>query len=395
MNILVVCQHYYPENFQITDICEGLVKRGHNVTALVGLPNYPSGYVPKEYKHNRRHYEQINGVNIVRCNEIGRRHNPFYLMLNYLSFYISSMHYIRKIKGDFDCVFSYQLSPVTMGLSARYYAKKHNIPLYLYCCDLWPESAKMYIKNENNPIFFVAKKISSRVYNSCNKISVQSKTFIDYFKSVHGIEENKMIYIPAFADDKYLQKDYILDNGIIDFVFLGNIGIAQNLDLIIEAVKKIKHLNFRLHIVGDGTTLNSIKQLVAKNNLTDKVIFYGRRPVEEMEEFYKLADACIVSLNADNKTGLTLPAKVQGYMAAGKPIIGMINGAAQDVIRESKCGVCVNAGDVVGLSEIMKDFIINPDKYKDCGNNGRQYFKENFKKDKVIEMIEATIKELI
>ena len=315
--ILVVCQHYYPENFQITPICEQLVKDGYDVTILTGLPNYPTGIVPDEYKKGHRD-EIINGVHVVRGYEIGRRKGPLWLAINYVSFTLSFLHKVNVLSGDFDIVLVYQLSPVLMALPGIKYANKHKVPLMIYCCDLWPESMKMYIKNEKNILFRIMKRMSQKVYSRADVLAVQSKSFIDYMEQTHGIKRDKMIYMPAFADETYLETDFTSDDNLVDFVFLGNLGIAQNLISVLEAVNKIKDVpNFKVHFVGDGSCLGQMKEFVNNNGLEDIVQFYGRRPVEEMPKFYKLADACLVSLKADNATGLTLPSKVQGYMAAG------------------------------------------------------------------------------
>lgn len=390
MRILVVCQYYYPENFQITPICEQLVKDGYDVTVLTGLPNYPSGIIPEEYKKGHRD-EVVNGVHIIRCHEIGRKKGAFYLALNYFSYIHSATNKIKKL-GEFDLVFVYQLSPVLMAIPGKKYAKSHKIPMLLYCCDLWPESVKMYVKNESNLIYKWIRKISKAIYDAADHIIVQSSSFISYMKSVHSIPDNKMSYIPAFADETYLTQDFSPNDEIIDFIFLGNLGIAQDLISVLQAVDKIKNIaGFKVHFVGDGSLLDEMKEFVLEHNLGNIVYFYGRRPVEEMPSFYQLADACLVSLKADNATGLTLPTKVQGYMAAGKPIIGMIDGSAKEVIENSKCGICVNAGDVDGLAAGMKDFVENHFKYKTCGQNARQYFIENFSKDQFMINLEKEI----
>ncbi len=396
MNILVVCQYYYPENFQINPICDQLIKDGHKVTVLTGLPNYPTGIVPKEYRHGRRRDEILNGVHVIRCNEIGRKHGPVFLALNYLSFIISASIKIKKLKDSFDVVFVYQLSPVLMGIPAIKYSKKYNKPLFLYCLDLWPESLKMYIKSETNPLFKYIKKISNSIYKSCDLIAVQSTSFIDYFTEYHGIEKQKIMYIPAFADEAYLKQDFETTDDCIDFVFLGNLGKAQNLLSILEAVELIKDVqNFKVHFVGDGSCLDDMKDFVKNNQLENIVTFYGRRPVSEMPDFYKKADVCLVSLKADNKTGLTLPAKVQGYMAAGKPILGMIKGSAKDVIEESGCGICVEPDDIEGFANAMKDFIEHKEKYSIAGKNGRDYFIKNFKKEIFMPKLENALAILI
>lgn len=395
--ILVVCQYYFPENFQINGICEQLVTDGYEVTVLTGLPNYPLGEVPKEYINDKSHWDEIiNGVHVIRCYERGRGKGALNLVLNYLSFYMSAMRKVKKLERDFDVVLVYQLSPVTMGLPARWYAKNRKKPLLLYCCDLWPESIKMYIRDEANPIFKVMKKISRYVYDSCDEIMVQSKSFITYLESVHEISKN-ITYLPAFADEKYLEKDFTpIENGVIDFVFMGNLGIAQDLPAVIKAFHKAKQVaNIKLHIVGDGSVLGEIKTLVSELAIDAEVCFYGRRPVEEMEDFYKLADACLVSLKADNAVGLTLPSKVQGYMAAGKPIVGMIDGSTEEVISESECGICVKASNIDELANALIEFSSNIEKYKDCGENGRKYFMSHFRKSIFMENLEKCIDDVL
>lgn len=390
-SILVVCQYYYPENFQITPICEALVADGYEVTVLTGLPNYPIGIVPYEYKHGHRD-EIINGVHVIRCYETGRKKGVISLAFNYFSFTIAAMKKVDKLKGTFDLVLCYQLSPILMGLPARKYSKKHGIPFLLYCCDIWPESIKIYVRNENNPLFNVARTISKKVYDSADYIIVQSMSFVEYLIQTHEIDKDDITYIPAFADETYLTADFTPEDNTVDFVFLGNLGIAQDLLTVLDAVKRIKTIpNFKVHFVGEGACFNEMKEFVRKERMEKIVYFYGRRPVEEMSKFYKLADVCMVSLKADNAIGLTLPSKVQGYMAAGKPIIAMIEGSAKEVIEESGCGICVSAGDKMALSNAMKDFIEHGEKYKDCGNRARKYFKINFAKENCMRKLENVI----
>lgn len=394
-NILVVCQYYYPENFQITPICEQLVQDGYGVTVLTGLPNYPTGIIPEEYKKEHRD-EYINGVHVIRCHEIPRDKGIVKLGMNYLSYPAFASRKLSSLKEEYDLVFVYQLSPVLMAIPGIKYAKKHNIPLVHYCCDLWPESMKMYIHNENHLAYKAIMAISKKIYNAADIVVGQSTSFLPYLKNTHDLDDEKLRYIPAFADETYLESDFTPEDDTTDFVFLGNLGIAQNLIAVLSAVNKIKDIpGFKVHFVGDGTCLNEMKQYVEENHLNDVVVFYGRKPVEEMPKYYKLADACLVSLKADNATGLTLPSKVQGYMAAGKPIIGMIDGSAKDAIEESNCGICVAASDIDGLSAAMRCFIEEKEKYACCGENGRTYFRENFSKNIFMENLENTFEELM
>lgn len=166
------------------------------------------------------------------------------------------------------------------------------------------------------------------------------------------------------------------------------------MECVLRAVKHIKDIQFRLHIVGDGSCLDNCKQMVNEYSIEDKVIFYGRRPVDEMPKYYKLADACLITLKDDSMIGRTIPSKLQGYMAAGKVVIGAINGAAQDVIKEANCGLCVAASDDIALAEAMREFIINRKCYLNCGSNGREYFKKHFTKEIFMDNLEKKLKEM-
>ncbi|MGB7604956.1 MAG: glycosyltransferase family 4 protein [Lutisporaceae bacterium] len=395
MKILVVCQYYYPEQFRINDICEELVKDGHSVTVLTGLPNYPKGKIPKEYCWGRKRKEIINGVKVLRSFEIGRKSGIIGITLNYASYMLSASIKALSMKKDFDIVFIYQLSPVTMALPGIIMKKRSRNPLYLYCCDIWPESMKNILPGEKSFVFKLVKKFSKYLYSHCDAITVTSKPFIKYFNEEHSISTERISYIPQHAEDIYLQMDFSPADDIVDFVFMGNIGIAQDIECILDAVEIIKHVpKFKVHFVGDGSYLNNSKTLAEKKGLDDIVIFHGRHSLEKMPKFYKLADACLLTLKAENLIGLTMPSKLQGYMAAGKAVIGAINGAAQEVIKESECGLCVNASDSKALAEVMKDFIENPNKYKNCGEKGREYFRKHFTKDIFMEKLEKELNRL-
>lgn len=396
MKILAVCQYYYPEQFRINDICEQLVQDGHSVTVLTGLPNYPMGKIPKEYRWGRKRKEVINGVKVLRCFEIGRKSGAVGMALNYASYMLAASVKALFLKKEFDIIFVYQLSPVTMALPGVVMKKRSNNPLYLYCCDIWPESLKNILSDEGSFIYRIVKKFSSYLYSSCDVITVTSQPFIEYFNQVHSIPIEKISYIPQHAEDIYLQMDFSSVNDVTNFVFMGNMGIAQDIACILDAAEKIKYIpKFKIHFVGDGSYLETSKNLVQQKGLDDIVFFHGRHPLEKMTDFYILADACLITLKAENLIGLTMPSKLQGYMAAGKPVIGAINGAAQEVINESKCGMCVNASDSKALAETMRNFIENPDKYKDCGEKGREYFKKHFTKDIFMKELENELNRLV
>lgn len=386
MKILVVCQHYYPEQFRINDICETLAKQGNDITVLTGLPNYPSGIVPKEYKFFKKRKETINGVKVIRNFIVGRRTGKIWRILNYITYMISASIKALFLKNDFDIIYVYQLSPVTMAMPAIVYKKIHkNKKIHLYCLDLWPDSLLVENFSKDGKIYKIVKKISKWIYKRCDIISVSSEEFKKYFKEELGIDK-EIIYMPQYAEDFY-ENEEVNDketNNITNFVFAGNIGKAQSIETIIKAAKKIENEDIKIHIVGDGSSLEYCKNLSSQLNLSN-IVFYGRKPAEEMRQYYNMADAMIITLSNNEVINKTVPGKLQSYMAAGKPIIGAISGAAKNIIDKSKCGYCVETEDYIGLASIMNQFKNdNCDVKKEMSKNAYSYYKENFDKEKFI-----------
>lgn len=395
MKILIVCQYYYPEQFQINEIAPELVRRGHQVTVLTGLPNYPQGEIYPGYENGKKRKEIIDEVKVVRVEEHPRKQGAKNLFLNYMSFAKNGSKAIKGFSSDYDIVFCYQLSPVTMVKPAIDYAMKYKKPLLLYCLDIWPESAKDHM---NIPVVYkMISRISKQMYRKCNHICVTSRPFIDYFKEVIGYDAGKMSYIPQHADEGMLSQDLDSEeNGIADFLYAGNMGKGQTLEVIIRAAAELKGRDdFLVHMVGDGSKRTELEALSRELGVNEKIIFYGNQSRDAMPEFYKKADALLITLRGNNVVGNTMPGKLQMYMTTGKPIIGAINGAANEVIKEASCGKCVAAGDYKGLAAVMSDYIDNKDKYVDCGTNARKYFLSNFTLKKYCDDLEKQLKRLV
>lgn len=380
MKLLVVCQYFYPEQFKISDICFELVKCGHNITVLTGLPNYPSGVIPKDYLWFKRRYEDINGVQVIRSCLAARGQGKLRLALNYLSFAICASIKALFIKKDFDLVLVWQLSPITMTLPGLLLKKLTGKPLLLYCQDLWPESIVATGANKEGIIYKVLLSFCKYVYHRVDKIFISSKMFERYFDEVIGINSG-ISYLPVYAESLFENIESIKNKSdTINLVFAGNIGEIQNVETIIKAANELKDLDKVIwHIIGDGSDRINCEKIAAKCGLSN-VIFYGQRPIEQMPDFYSMADAFLVTLKANKEISYTLPNKVQSYMATGKPIIGAIDGETRFVIEEAHCGFCCNAEDHTALAQLVKEFVFNTENYSIMGENGRKYYLEHFDK---------------
>lgn len=388
MKILVVCQYYYPEPVRITDICEELVKRGHEVTVLTGVPNYPMGIIHRDYRYGKKRDEFVNGVHVIRCFTIGRRHGIIFRVLNYFSYPLSAIAKLHKVDKDFDVVFVNQLSPVMMAWPAIRYKKKYKKKLVLYCLDLWPESLEVGGIKKGSFIYRIFHRISEKIYKQADKILTTSKSFDEYFEEEFSINKKEIGYLPQYAEEIFSNQKYMegKKKDTYDFMFAGNIGIAQSVGTIIEAANILRdRKDIRWHIIGDGIDLENCKKKAKKYGL-DSIIFYGRKPVDEMPKYYEMADAMLVTMIDNPVISKTLPGKVQTYMAAGKAIIGSINGETDRIIKEAKCGFCGQAENPVELKNNILGFISTGMK-KELKINARKYYLDNFSKEKFVKNI--------
>ena len=393
MKILVVTQYYYPEPFRINEICEELVNRGHNVTVLTGIPNYPDGEIYSGYI-NRNSEEIINGVKIIRCASRPRYKGYLNLFLNYLSFYYAANRRLKHVRGNFDIVYTYQLSPITSSMPAVKYAQKKKIPLLMYCLDLWPESIVGQI-SEKNYIFRVVRRLSEKIYKSCDRILVTSPSFTRYLELVCGVKTTVMRYVPQHAND-VLPLIKNTEHDSLNFVFMGNVGISQNVQCFIKACSHIKDRHdFKIHIIGSGAMLEEVISLAKELKVDDSVIFHGRKPKSDMPQYYGIADVCLVSLRDEGAVSWTIPGKVQEYMSAGKPILASISGDTEFIINDARCGKALKNDDIEGIAETIQEWVKNPSVLKDMGKSSRWYYEEHFTLKKHVDVLEQELNNLI
>lgn len=391
MKILVICQHYWPEPYPLPDICEELVRRGHQVDLITDIPNYPMGITYPEYRNGKQRREIHNGVNITRVFTIARRHNAIFRLFNYYSYMLSSSFCAGRLKEEYDVVFANQTSPVMMSNAAFVYAKKHSRKVVMYCMDLWPACLAAGGIKETSPVYKFFGWESKRLYNKPDKILITSKMFRSYLVDQHGVESEKISYLPQYAPEQFEEANFNpVPKDTIDLMFAGNVGSAQNLTVVLAAAEILRDEKcLRWHIVGDGSELENLKKEAAEKHL-ENVVFYGRKASSEMPRYYAHADAMLVTLMDDPFISLTLPGKVQTYMAAGKPIIASAVGETPLVIDEAKCGYCAKANDAQALADVVRTFMHCSNKLQ-LGKNARAYYEQHFSKRTFMDRLEKEL----
>lgn len=411
MKICIFTNHFYPEDFKVNDIAFELAKKGYDVTVITAVPDYPKGKFFDGYGWFKKSREEVNGCHVVRLPIIPRgKGGAKRLVFQYLSYYISSsvFTFFHKRFHKYDAVFVHLTSPFFIGLAATQLKRFQKIPMVFWMLDLWPESITAAAGISNPLIIRPLTKQVQKVYNNCDKILIGSKGFE---KSIleKGDYKPKLVYFPNWCESAEFPKDVEKYRNVEPFVsftekdfivlFAGNIGEAQNLDCVIEVATEIKKTNPSVKFVflGDGRAKEHLVQKSGSSGILNETVFFpGRFPIESMPYFMSRASVLLVSLKDEMIFNLTVPSKVQFYMAQAKPILAMLNGDGADLINEAECGCAVPANDKNAFIDAVKRMSeMKEQELSAMGVNGKKFYEENFRKEQRIEQLDEMLENVV
>lgn len=399
MRILLVTQYFYPEVFKSNDLAFELVNRGHQVDALVGIPNYPEGKYFKGYGIFKKRHEVVNGVNVYRVFQTPRGKGGWRLPVNYFSFVIFGC--LRVLfqfawKKRYDCIIGHEPSPIFQAYPALLLRKLRKTPFYYWIMDLWPDAMKSGGGVKNEKVLNTVDKMVKNIYKQTDKILITSKRFREPI-AAKGNFANKIIYFPNWSDDILQMDDSYeipqLPEGF-KIMIAGNLGKSQNLEAVTEVMLGLKDVpEVKWVFVGGGSRKEWLEEFIKENGLEDRAVCLGQYPFKAMPAFYKQADAMLVTLRAGfPHLEAVVPARLQSYMSAGRPVLAMIGCGGADIIEESKCGYAVPAGDPQALISVIKEKVLtDKDGFNKMGDNGRKYYNKHFRMDKCIDNLEEII----
>lgn len=399
-HILVVSQYFYPEQFRINDICKSLVERGYQVTVLTGIPNYPEGKYYKGYSIFSKS-ETHEGINIIRIPLLPRGKNKISLVLNYLSFVSSGFFWKLFTALEPDCIFIYEVSPMTQALPAVWFGKKKKIPIILYVLDLWPENLQIVGGINQKQIIGMIDRMVAYIYQNVSLILTSSESFISRICQ-KGADSSKIRFWPQYAEEFYFpvqeqQENEIPIDSILNLTFAGNIGRAQGLEVLPETALYLKKqgLKVRFNIIGDGRFKDELVKEIELKQVGDYFNFIQRKEAIDIPKYFANSHASIITLSQNELFEMTIPAKLQSTMACGIPIIASFDGEAADIVKKSGSGFVSKAGDAKALAEnIIRFSTLSSDERKELGSNGLHYFQSHYKKSLLMNQLENYFKEL-
>jgi colanic acid biosynthesis glycosyl transferase WcaI len=404
MRLLVVSQYFWPENFRINDLVAELVRRGHQVTVLTGYPNYPDGKIFQDFREAPHRYSHYEGAQVIRVPLLPRGRGGLRLMLNYLTFAVSaSVLGLWKLRGhQFDAIFAYEPSPITVGLPAAVMRAAKHAPLAFWVLDLWPQTLQAVGAVRSPTALAFIGKLVAFIYKHCDVILAQSKSFIPQIQQYAG-STNRVVYFPSWAETIFEMKDVLpavevpVQAESFNVMFAGNIGDAQDFPAILAAAEMLKaDAHIRWLIVGDGRMARWVADEVKRRHLQDCVYMLGRHPVERMPSFFKHANALLVSLKDEPLFAMTIPGKLQSYLAAGIPVVAMLNGEGAEVVSVSHSGLVCPAGDHAGLAEaVLKLSQMKDEERVAMGVQGLKVSANEFDRERLVSKLEAELQQMV
>jgi len=400
MRLLVVSQYFWPEVFRVNEIVSELRARGHEVTVLTGLPNYPGGQVFDAYSTAPAAFTSYHGADVIRLPLRPRGKGSLRLLLNYWSFvFWGCLLGPWKLRGRrFDAIFCFETSPITSALPAVLLRRFKRAPLLLWVLDLWPDTlaAVGMVRSERG--LNAVGALVRFIYRRCDLILAQSKGF---FPAIERWSQapDKTRYFPQWAEATFDAKTLAAATpapelaehaGHFKVMFAGNIGEAQDFPALLDAADRLKHRrDIRWLIVGDGRAAADARATIAARGLQHTVFMLGRYPLERMPDFFAGADALLVSLKAEPVFAMTIPGKVQAYLASGRPLLAMLDGEGARVIREAQAGLTCAAGDSAALAEAVERMAaLGAADREAMGRNGQSYGRREFDRTTQIEQLE-------
>lgn len=401
MHVLIISQYFWPESFRINDLALGLLERGHQVTVLTGVPNYPDGSFFSGYGYLNKQ-QDYHGVKVLRVPLIPRgKGGGLRLALNYCSFAVTASFFGPLLcRGRFDQILVFEPSPVTVGIPALVLKKLRSAPVLFWVQDLWPESLVATGAVKSDTALSLVACLVRFIYQRCDRILIQAKSFLDPIR-LQGGKEDRIFYFPNSAESLFATPSPALPHlpqlpDGFKVVFAGNIGAAQDFETIIAAAEKLRHhKDIQWIIIGDGRMRLWSEAEVKNRELNDNVHFLGRYPLEAMPAFFSHADALLVTLKKEPVFALTIPSKIQSYLACGKPIIAGLDGEGANIVEESGAGFSCPGGAPDALAgAVLKMYETPEPERQKMGARGRAYYEANFDREMLLDKLEQWMKEL-
>jgi glycosyltransferase involved in cell wall biosynthesis len=403
VNILFFSQHFWPENFIINDLVRTFSKdKSSEISVLTSKPNYPKGVIYKGYNVYDVTKENYFGANLFRVPVLLRKKSFLGLFLNYLSFIISAtiltpfLLWYKRI----NIIFVYGTSPILQVLPAIFISFLKKAKLIIWVQDLWPESVEAAGYVRNKYLLSIIRFFVKYIYAKADLILVQSQAFEQKILSINN--KCNVLYLPNFAPSEYeknidlIYKSTHRVNEIFEVVYAGNLGRAQNLDVILKAFKLlVPYKKIKFYLIGEGSYKENLIKQTKELNLHN-VVFVEFLPLKNLKKRIKRSSLLLLSLKENEVLNLTIPSKFQAYLTFGKPILVAANGEVSRLVKKSQSGTAVSPiSEFLIANSILHYYKMNPLDRAKIGLKGLNFYKKNYHSDIIYKKLRHIMFDLI
>ena len=403
MRILIYSYNYYPEPIGIaplmTELAQGLVKRGHQVRVVTGMPNYPQRRIYEQYRGKFYLTEEHKGVTIQRS--YLRVNGPHPSLLDRLlldgSFVISSA--VQAFRGDRPDVIFSTMPPLPICVPVALYGWIRGCPIVLNVQDIVSEAAvRVGLVKKNGILIRIADALEKFAYSTASQVSVIDCGFIKKLHS-QGVPPDKIVCVPNWVDVNFIRPLPKENNsfrethnlqGKFVILYAGNIALTQGLQTVVQAAARLKHISeIAFVIVGESTALSRLQKDCETYKATN-VMLLPFEPREKLPEMLAAADVSLV-VQKRRVTNFNMPSKIQVLLASGRAILASVpeTGTAHKAVQQSGGGVVVTPEDPQALADGIEDLYLNPAKLEALGLQGRSYAVENYGFEEALNQYEA------
>ncbi|MBX7245737.1 MAG: glycosyltransferase family 4 protein [Candidatus Sumerlaeaceae bacterium] len=404
MRILFLHEHFYPETVgtstRAVEIVEYLVKRGHDVTVVTGLPCHPSTMRNGEVSRDQPREEMFRGARIHRVWTFGSpKPDKFWRrMLTYSSFMILGGLKALRVRGPFDALVA--ISPLPNGISGLIVSKIRRFPLMFDVCDIWPDCAVAVDMLTNPLLVRMAFWIEKKIYSRARRVGVVTRGFTENL-AAKGVPREKIALLPDWVDPETYDSSRVNREAVRaeygfgeKFVvsFLGNFGLLMGLETIMETarVAKGRAPGVLFLFVGKGAALPMMEEKIAEWGL-DNVRIIPYQPRDKVPGLLAASDALIVTYKKTPITRITVPSKIYEYMASERPIVAGVDGVIGEILAEAGCGLASPARDPEEMAGHILKLQSDPELRREMGRKGRAYVASHFSFERVSADYESAI----
>jgi glycosyltransferase involved in cell wall biosynthesis len=405
MKILFLTQYFPPEvgapQNRIFEFARQLKRFGHDVSILTALPNYPKGEIFEEYRGKKAVIEEISNIKVIRTSIYATKDKSFSSRLkNYLSFTFSSVFQGAKLIGKQDVIIT-ESPPLFLGWSGYILSKISRAKFVFNVSDLWPESA-VKLGVLNNKLFIkMSTWLEEFCYRKAAAVTGQTKGIVDNIVS-RGIDRSKVHLITNGVDlslfnkqnrDINIRKELGLENKFA-VCYAGIHGIAQGLEVIIEAAERVKDKeDIQFVFVGDGPEKEKLISMKREKSLSN-ITFLPIYSKKDMPRLIASMDSTIIPLKKLDLFKGALPSKMFECLASELPIILAVEGEAEELIKRANAGIIVEPENSKQTAEAVLKLYNDSKLRRELGKNGRQYVSENYSRELIAKRLESILKNL-